>query len=444
MKRPLSINVSARSTVSPNATITTSPLLGAKQINSLGILLLGSEELLDQAVSMAQENPFLALRSGKRPPDQATGAFDYEVDSLPARPDSLFQRLLQQINDLNLNRVDHAIALELLSGLDHDGYYRDNLPDRVPSSIRRRVQSVLDQLRELSPFGVFSQSLSEFLARQLQASGQLDSTFNTILCNSHLLAEKRFEDLATTCDCSPAEVHRRLGTLALLDAAPSADDDRPNAQVVAPELSIFPDASGRWTVEYTPAHGLDLKLDHALKAKIEHARLSREDAVYARLNWRNAQDFVTALERRAATLIRIGELIAERQGDFLMGRRPWKNGFVMREVAEATRLHESTISRAVSGKYFACPIGTLELRSLFEAGLRRRGSEGTVVSDGQVKACILNLIRQEYAPLSDLQLSHLLQQQGLPASRRTVAKYRSELNIPSSKERSRAVSHETP
>ncbi|HZT20259.1 MAG TPA: RNA polymerase factor sigma-54 [Dongiaceae bacterium] len=359
-------------------------------------------------------------RSSRSGGEQATAEI---ADSGP----SLQEHLQRQIGADLADATDRAIGEALLQALDEAGYLTQE-PAEIAGRLglaTARVERVLERLQELDPPGVFARSLAECLALQLADRGRLDPAMQRLLERLDLLAEGAREPLARHCGVGAERLAAMIAELKRLDPRPGLAFERAAVQAVVPDLSIAPDGRGGWEValndDSLPRLAINQRYPTAGGAEAE-AYLKGQRAA--------AQWLLGALDRRADTLRRVAGEIVRRQTAFLEGGVGALKPLSRREIASALGLHESTVSRAIAGKYAATPRGVLALAAFFSGRLGDPAREGR--APAAVRDRLRRLIEGEAPgpPLSDGAIARLLAEDGIDLSRRTVAKYRKMLRIP--------------
>lgn len=369
----------------------------------------------------------------------ATGSGDdgIDFDSFAQADVSLAEHLSAQAYAA-LDGAELLVALDLIGLIDEAGYIAVHLLDTahrlgVPKIM---VEQALAVIQTFDPTGVGARTLGECLAAQAKEADRLDPAMQIFLNNLDLLAEGKHAQLKRICDVDDEDLSDMIRELRNYDPKPGLRFGGVATQSVTPDLFIRKSKAG-WTVELNNA-----TLPRVLINRQYHAELSRKGEK-AMKSWlgdcmASANWLVKALDQRQRTIIRVAsEILRIQQGFFDSGishLRP----LTARSIAETLDLHESTISRATSGKYLSCDRGTFELKFFFTSGVASSDG-GENASAEAVKARIKALIAVEQADaiLSDDTLVDLLKAEGFEIARRTVAKYREAAGLGSSVQRRR-------
>ncbi|EQD56701.1 RNA polymerase factor sigma-54, partial [mine drainage metagenome] len=369
---------------------------------------------------------------------------DDGFEAQDAAPVSLHEHLLHQVNLLNLSPRDRAIALALIDAVDEDGYLREGLASvqaalREPTVGLDEIEAVRHRLQQLDPSGIASLDLRECLSAQLR--GLAPDTEHLHLAQAmiaeHLeaLAKRDFARIARSLQAPPEAVAEAAALIRTLDPRPGAALGAAPVEYVAPDAYVLRE-QGRWRVRLAAGNQPKLGLNRHYCGLIARAR--REDAAYLKGQLQEARWLIKSLQARADTLLRVAEAIVRQQSAFLDFGPEAMRPLVLREIAEEVGMHESTISRVTTRKYLHTPRGTFEFKYFFSSGVST--DDGGAASATAVQALIRKLVGDENPrrPLSDQALATELNQRGIQVARRTVAKYREALRIPSSSERQRA------
>ena len=305
-----------------------------------------------------------------------------------------------------------------------------------------RVQSLLTQLQSFEPTGVFARNLQECLALQLREKDTLDVAMQALLDNLELLAKHDLTKLMKLCEVDKEELLMRVKRLKSLAPKPGLAFGGEMAAAIEPDVFVRETPQGGWAVELNsdtlPRVLVDKRYYNEICAVATDAA-SKEfmSECHANANW-----LVKSLDQRARTILKVSsEIIKQQDGFFAFGidhLRPLN----LKTVAEAIEMHESTVSRVTSNKFMSTPRGVFELKYFFTASIPSiEGGEGH--SAEAVRHKIKILISEETAETvkSDDKLVNLLRAQGIDIARRTVAKYRESMGIPSSVERRRIFKH---
>jgi RNA polymerase sigma-54 factor len=381
------------------------------------------------------------------------GAGDAAADT-PAAGLSLQEHLMGQLGADLADAQDRSIGQALIEALDEGGYLTLE-PAEIARRLgleARRVEPVLTRLREFDPPGVFARSLAECLALQLADRGRLDPPLQRLLERLDLLAEGKREALRRHCGVDTVKLDAMIAELRRLDPRPGLAFERATVQTVTPDLTIERDGEGGWEVELNgdslPRLAINEGYAPGGATGGGTGAAGAEARAYLKAQRTAAQWLLRALDRRADTLRRVAGVIVKRQAGFLEGGVGALKPLSRREIARSLELHESTVSRAIAGKYAATPRGVLALAAFF--GGRLNAPAGTATGSGEeagiapaaARARLSQIIEQEARGhvLSDQAIAHRLGEEGIELSRRTVAKYREMLRIPPSHRRRRKAS----
>jgi RNA polymerase sigma-54 factor len=360
-----------------------------------------------------------------------------------ASAQSLQEYLLWQLELAKLEPRAHAIARAIVDAVSDDGYLTEPI-DEIATTLKPEIDcdaievaSVLERVQALDPPGVAARSVGECIELQLRQLDPATPGFGTAIeIARHHLERVAGRELALL----RRELRASEEDLACALALVRACHPRPGAMVSpgAPEY-VVPDVFVRrtehgWTVEINSATLPKVRLNHS------YANLIGRNASHAsmRAQLQEARWLLKSLEIRHETLIKVARSIVERQTAFLEHGEEHMRPMILKDIAEAVGMHESTISRVTSGKYMHTPRGVFELRYFFSSHVE--GADGSGTSSTAIRAKIRKLVKEEDAdaPLSDGRIAELLSAEGIPVARRTVAKYREAMSIPPSNERRRA------
>jgi RNA polymerase sigma-54 factor len=382
--------------------------------------------------------------SGRGGADGGEDMPDYQ-QTLADKP-PLREHLFQQIRLALTEPAERMIAAQLVDQLDEAGYLSGDL-DALAATLgiaKKDLDAVVGKLLGLEPVGVFARSLSECLAVQLRDRNRLDPAMQALLANLEPLAKGDKARLMRLCGVDAADLDDMIAEIRNLDPRPAAGFDAPPASPLIPDVLMRAAPNGQgWIVELNPDTLPRLLVDRryydtvARNSVNGNARPRDRDAkrfLTARLqeaNW-----LVRALDQRARTILKVATAIVERQKGFFEHGIAHLRPLVLRDIAEAIEVHESTVSRATANKYIATPRGTFELKFFFSTAVGAAGN-GEAHSAESIRHRIKTLIAGENDILSDDAIVSALRREGYDLARRTVAKYREAMRIPSSVERRR-------
>ncbi|MEI6034813.1 MAG: RNA polymerase factor sigma-54 [Verrucomicrobiae bacterium] len=374
-----------------------------------------------------QWNEYYAQRATSEPWTRETEERRQHFFDSQVRPPSLQEHLLEQVASWPESEL--RIAEEIIGNLDEQGYLRAGVDEvaRAAGVPALEAERALEKVQGLDPAGIAARNLSECLFLQLKRQGRQDST-EARIARQHLeeLGRKKLGEISKALGLPIADIQRAAKEIASLDPRPGRAYSSEPEQVVIPEIVIERDGD-----DYSVGLNSDgvpaLRIADSCKDMLSGS--SREIREYLRDKIKGGNFFIRSIHQRQQTLLNIGREIAARQRDFLDHGPSHLRPMTMSQVAEVVGIHETTVSRAASGKYIATPQGIFEIKYFFTHGYTN--DEGEEVSNESVRQAIAALVKEEspHRPLSDQNMAQLLGEQGLTVARRTVAKYREQLGV---------------
>lgn len=405
---------------------------------SVKLLQMSSMDLADYVATQVAENPLLEFVPRAASPGvsrRAPAGEDADALAAVAGEVTLWDHLGVQIRARRLPSRVIAVALVVAAELEEDGYLRvplDEIAARHEIS-PAEVASGLAIVQSCEPAGVGARGLAECLALQLREKDRLDPAMQAFLRHLRLVAAGRLAELREICGVDDEDLADMMAEVRALDPKPGARFSTPTVQVAVPDVYVNRGAGQRLTIELNAEVLPRVLMNNVYAAGFEGNEATRAfiSECRASANW-----LIRSLEQRARTLLRVATHIARHQEDFFAAGVSRLRPLTQRSVAEALDLHESTVSRVIAGKFLFCEQGLLELRFFFTAALQAVDG-GEAHAAAAVQERIRQLIGAESPekPLSDDRLGALLHREGIDIARRTVAKYREGLGIPSSVQR---------
>jgi RNA polymerase sigma-54 factor len=356
--------------------------------------------------------------------------------------ETLRDHLLWQLELANLDARTTSIGEAIVDAVNDDGYLTDDLetisatlaPELVVAS--EEIEAVLGIVQDFDPAGIAARSVSECVLIQLN---QLDPStpgrdLARRIAKEHLelVAERQYSALKRLLHVGDQEIDEGLALLRSCHPRPGATIFAPSAEYVIPDVFVRR-VDGHWVVELNNSIAPRLRVNSVYASSL--GRGEEYDALKGQLQ--EARWLIRSLEIRNETLLKVALTIVHRQTEFLDQGEEHMRPMVLRDVAEAIEMHESTVSRVTTNKYMHTPRGVFEFRYFFSSHVT--GDEGEQSSTA-VRAKIRKLVSGENPdkPLSDNQIMQLLSDDGIKVARRTVAKYREAMKIPSSSDRKRS------
>ena len=366
---------------------------------------------------------------------------DFDPQDRNPAAQSLQQFLRDQLPGMRLSAEDLSALHVLIESLDDDGYLADSLEEIAAElaeseeqreELLERLQCALKWLQSMEPTGVGARDLGECLSLQLRLLPRCEAqTIAIIVCKQHLalLARRDMKRLMAATGADEALLREAQALIMALEPKPARRFARAEANIIVPDVVV--QKSGRnWKVVLNPDVMPKLRINDLYAQAIRQNRGSTNGSgagLSSRLQ--EARWFMKNIQQRFDTIQRVSQAIVERQKSFFTHGEIAMKPLVLREIADELGLHESTISRVTTAKYMSTPFGTFELKYFFGSSLNTEA--GGNASSTAVRALIKQLVAAEDTakPLSDSQLSLMLEEQGIQVARRTVAKYREALKI---------------
>jgi RNA polymerase sigma-54 factor len=361
-------------------------------------------------------------------------------DQGAARPATLRDHLIAQLGLEFGDPADRLIGAYLIDLVDDAGYLGDDFAAAatVLGCEPARLEAVLARLQRFDPPGVFARSLAECLALQLRERNRLDPAMQALLDNLPLLASRDGASLMRLCGVDAADLAEMIAEIRSLDPKPGLALDTATAQIVVPDIIMRPQPHGTWSIELNSETLPRVLVNNRYHATVARGASRKADKDYLAERLQTANWLVKSLHQRAVTILRVASEIVRQQDAFFQHGVQYLRPLILRDIAAAIDMHESTVSRVTTNKFMLTPRGIYELKYFFTSSIQA-SSGGDAHSAEAVRFRIKALIDAEARAevLSDERIVDILQKDGVDIARRTVAKYRESLRIPSSVQRRR-------
>ncbi|MEG0343112.1 RNA polymerase factor sigma-54 [Acinetobacter sp. TY1] len=360
---------------------------------------------------------------------------------------SLKSHMLEQINLLHFSPVDRLIAYCIVDALDEKGYLDAEI-EEIIASVQHLLEqmdydveedeviAVLKLIQRLDPIGIGSRNLAECLMVQVESLSELEPFRNeAILLLKHygLLLTNDLNKLIKQTGLNAEILRSAIDLLKTLKPYPGMEFENKDSDYQIPDVVVMK-KDGHWHVQLNPDVMPKLRINPYYSGMIRRADQS-DDNQYLRNQMLEAKNFIKSVDERHKTLLKVATCIVKHQRDFLEIGAEGMKPLILRDVADEVELHESTISRVTTNKFLLTPRGLFELKYFFSSHVST--TVGGEASSTAIRAKIKKLIADENPrkPLSDNIIANLLKEDGIDVARRTVAKYRESLHIPSSSDR---------
>lgn len=373
---------------------------------------------------MAQSSSY----SGRSSDEEERRQFFF--DSL-VKEETLQQHLFEQVRSSDLTEAEQKLAELLIGNIDERGFLQTS-PEEIAQNTgmeTAEIQRALEVVQTFHPVGVGARDLRECLLIQLKRLGK-ENSLEWRIVDRFLedLGKRRFPEIARRLGTTVEQVQRAANFIATLDPRPGQIFTADPNNYVLPDVTVERIGSN-WQISLNGDQIPHLRISNTYKDLMARDGNGSEVKDYIRDKIRSGKFLIKSIHQRQQTISNIAHEIVDRQKEFLEFGPSALKPLTMVQIAEAVGVHETTVSRAISGKYMATPHGVFDMKYFFTPGYQT--SSGESMSNTSVKGAIADLVKDEDPknPLSDKEIVEILSQRGIPIARRTVAKYRNELNI---------------
>ncbi len=363
-------------------------------------------------------------------------------DFAPRAGQTLQEHLLWQLQMERFDQREYAVGRAIVDAVNDDGYLEDELPAICDVLLPElevsadEVEAVLLRIQQFDPAGVASRDVAECLEIQLDQLDEdtpgLELARQIIRSGLDDLGAQRYAPLRRRLRCSEPQFEEALLLVRSLHPRPGSAVHAADSEYVIPDVFVRK-IDGRWVVEINGSVVPELRVNQSYAGLVSR----NSDHAILKTQLQEARWLVRSLEIRNETVLKVAATIVERQHEFLEKGDEAMRPMILKDVAQVLDMHESTISRVTTGKYMHTPRGVFEFRYFFSSHVG--GGDGEEVSSTAIRAMIRKLVAAEDPgkPLSDNKIAGILKADGINVARRTVAKYRESMSIPSSSERKR-------
>ncbi len=363
------------------------------------------------------------------------GGGDYNLEQTISSEISLREHLLEQLHVDVTDPMQRIIGTQLIDMLDESGYLRDDtdsLAETLNAS-QEDIEATIRRLQQFDPPGIFARNLQECIAIQLKDKDTYDPYMQRLVEHIDLMGKGDIAGLQAICEVDDEDFAEMLAEIRLLKPKPASDFIHDVAQTVVPEVFIRRGKGDSWQVELNSDVLPKVLLNQTYYEELNAKSRRKDDKKYISEQMANASWLVKALDQRAKTILKVSSEIVKQQEKFFLHGIQFLKPMTLKDIALSVDMHESTISRVTSNKYMATPRGIFELKYFFTSAI-----SSTVGSSDVSSKTVMHYIRElidDESPnkiLSDDALVRLLKERDIDVARRTVAKYREAMHIPSS------------
>ena len=363
--------------------------------------------------------------------------FDYNdsLEQVIENKISLTDHLLEQLNADISDPAERLIGYHIIHMLDPSGYFKSEISsvsDIIGCEETKAIQ-VLNRLKKFDPVGVFAKDLQECLTLQLIDKNRFDPIIEKLIENLDLLAKHDQKSLLKKCNVSLEELLEMVVEIKSLNPKPGDLYNNDVAQTVVPDVFVRKNNTFDWTVELNTDNLPKVLVNRKYSSLVNNKNSSDVDKTYINDQLNSANWLVKSLEQRAQTILKVATEIVKQQSDFFSQGIKYLKPLTLKDIAEKIEMHESTVSRVTANKYIESPRGVFQMKYFFTTSITSSCGENNLSSE-TVKVRIKELVNNEEPDdiLSDDKIVEMLIKEDIDIARRTIAKYRESMNIPSS------------
>jgi RNA polymerase sigma-54 factor len=420
---------------------------------SLSILNMNVIELEEEIKREAEENPIIEIDKSNEidwekyiknmdnsynydNPSYNNENEDYNLENMVRHYDSLYDHLKFQMGLYKLNNEEREVCEYIIDSIDENGYLILDTDEIVKQLNVEEdlVRKSINTVQQLEPSGVGARNLRECLLIQLENMNIRDELLESIIKNDlESLALKKYKEISKKYKISLDQCVQLAHKIQKLEPKPGLKYSYIKNSYIVPDI-IVEKIDNEYVVYTNEKDTYNIKINNFYKEVLKNSQKDNEAKEFIKDKLNSALNLIKNIENRKSTILKISKELLNQQKDFFEKGPKYLRPLILKDIAENIGYHESTISRGVNGKYILTPYGLFELKYFFSSGLYNK-DEGTASTS--IKKFIEEIIKGENKkrPYSDDKISYILEQKGLKIARRTIAKYREELNIPSSSKR---------
>lgn len=431
--------------------------LSQQLIQSMEIIAMSTEELNEEILKKAEANPLLRVNERKQVSysaisdrfsklnarsenysEEADGEGPDWIEGMVFRKESLQEHLLNQVGLLQLEEPVRDAVTTLVTAMDRNGFFPSEPKNLLKEEQRQYLEAALDVVRQLDPSGVGAASWRESLLIQAEQKGvkgqELRILKGLVMNKLELVQSGKIDKAAKELGTDTGELEALMDFIRTLTPFPGRNYSSDYENYIVPELSVKKDEQGELRLALADDALPDLSLDPDYEAlegslKGERSKESKEARNFLKEKRNEASSLITQVGIRRDTLFKLGSYLMDKQREFFLKGPLYLKGLTMTEAAASIEVSDSTVSRIASSKFIDTDYGILPIRELFSSKVASSGDEN--YSKNAVKEMIRLIIEENSTgkKLTDQRISDMLAEKGIKAARRTVAKYRSELDI---------------
>ena len=365
---------------------------------------------------------------------------EFDLEATLTREKTLSEHLTEQLNLTIKDPVERMIGVHLIGMINETGYLTAdlaNVAERLGAE-EPAVHGVLRQMQRFDPPGIFARDLSECLALQLIELDRLDPAMEALVVNLELLAKRDFPALKRLCNVDEEDLVDMMAEIRQLNPKPGNAFGSVVVHPVVPDVFVRESNDGGWLVELNNETLPKVLINNEYYATVHGSATKDEDKTYISECFSNANWLVKSLDQRARTILKVSREIVRQQDAFFAYGIQHLKPLNLKTIADEIEMHESTVSRVTANKYMGTPRGIFEMKYFFTSAINSSAGDEVYASEA-VRHRIRELIEAEEPSkiLSDDKIVEILRQTGIDIARRTVAKYREAMGIPSSVQRRR-------
>lgn len=396
---------------------------------------------IDSPLDSSQEDQWESSEWTERQyPEAKNGSFNSSSDNFleqtAASEPTLQDHLMEHLMCATMDMAQRLIGRHLIDQVNEAGYVGADYPTlaEVLGCEVEEIEAVIRLLQECDPPGLCARNLAECLRLQLKAKDRYDPAMRMLVENLPLLSRAEYTQLEQICGVDREDLRDMIAEIKQLNPKPGYLFSHSMNEAVEPDVLVRQHKND-WIIELNPMTMPKVLVDRPYFVKLSSHTREKDEKKYLNEQLANANWLIKALDQRARTLLKVSRAIIKAQENFFRYGIRYLKPLTLREVADAVEMHESTISRVTTRKYMATPSGMYELKYFFSSSIH--SAHGGGISSKTVQHLIQGMIEKETVKdvLSDDAIAEKLKTQGVEVARRTVAKYRDVLNIPSSTQR---------